>query len=142
MILGQKTSELEKANKKDNLSFKPQETNSLVPITEKIVVMDKNEYVFINTKDIYYAEAKGSYTYIKTKDHCNLLVSKNIKVLNEKLNTFPFIRIHKSFLINLDFIKKYIKTDGGYLIMQDGKSIPISTRRKDTFTSIIDSLSI
>jgi two-component system LytT family response regulator len=80
-----------------------------------------------------YLEAEGSYTFIYTKEKVKLLVSKNLKEFEDILPTELFCRIHHSFVINLNYVKKYYKGRGGYVEMEDGNTIEISTRKKTDF---------
>ena len=113
-----------------------------VSINDKIVVMDRNECLFIKVSDIFYAEAKGAYTKLLVKDRGELMVSKSIKAFSEKLPENYFCRVHKSFLINLIHVDRYIKSDGGYVQMDSGETIPVSTRKKDAFMHIMDEMAI
>jgi two-component system, LytTR family, response regulator len=108
----------------------------------RIVVMDKQECIFLKTKTICYIEADGAYSNIYLTDRRKLVVSKNIKVFDEKLPDSSFCRIHKSFLINLAFISKYVKSEGGYIIMENGASIPVSVRKRDTLLQLVEALSL
>jgi two-component system LytT family response regulator len=109
---------------------------------QKIVVMDKQECIFLKVKNICYIEADGAYSNIYLQDGRKLVVSKNVKVFADKLSEDLFYRIHKSYLININFISKYIKSDGGYLIMENGASIPVSVRKKDPLLKLVAQLSL
>ena len=50
------------------------------------------------------------------------------------LEVLNFFRVHQSYLINFDFLQRYLRDDGGYVIMSDGKQIPIAKRRKEEFS--------
>lgn len=109
---------------------------------QKIVVMDKQECIFLKVKNICYIEANGAYSNIYLQDGKKMVVSKNVKVFAEKLSESSFCRIHKSYLININFISKYVKSDGGYLIMENGASIPVSVRRKDSLLHLVGQLAL
>lgn len=111
-------------------------------VEQKIVVMDKQECIFLKVKNICYIEANGAYSNIYLNDGRKVIVSKNVKVFSEKLSEQVFCRIHKSYLINLNFISKYVKSDGGYIIMENGASIPVSMRKKETLSLFIEQLSL
>jgi two-component system LytT family response regulator len=106
----------------------------------KIVVMDKQECIFINLGDISYAEASGSYANIYLNTGNKIVISKNLKALADKLPTDEFIRVHKSYIININSIHKYIKSDGGSIILENNKSIPVSIRKKDVMTRLVEKL--
>jgi two-component system LytT family response regulator len=69
-----------------------------------------------------------------------ILVSKNIKHFEDILEAQGFYRIHRSHLVNLNYIKEYYRGDGGYVTMTDGSSIPVSRRKKTAFLERIKAL--
>ena len=84
---------------------------------------------FVEVKNIIRLEAEGSYTRFFTTDK-TLLISGSLKEYDEMLSPHGFIRTHQAHLVNPKFIKSLIKSDGGYLIMINGDSVPISRLRK------------
>ena len=60
-----------------------------------------------------------------------LTASRNLKEIEEILEDRPFIRVHHSWLVNLNEINKYVKGEGGYLVMNDGSSVDVSRSRKE-----------
>ena len=59
------------------------------------------------------------------------MVSCSLKVIEELLEDHSFIRVHRSFVVNLEEVEKYVKADGGYLVMSDGSEILISRNKKE-----------
>ncbi len=90
--------------------------------------------------DIIRCESKDNYTQFFIKNHKPLLISKTLKEYEELLTEHGFERIHQSHLINLAYLKSYIKTDGGYVIMADNTNIPIAQRKKERLQELIKSL--
>ncbi|WP_459210757.1 LytR/AlgR family response regulator transcription factor [Aquimarina rhabdastrellae] len=93
---------------------------------------------FVNFDEIIMLEADGMYTKIQTVNEADILVSKPLKhfvTLLSKISTF--YRPHRSFLINLKFIKEYVKKDGGYIVMDNQKSVSISKDKKEEFLTIV-----
>jgi len=88
---------------------------------------------FEDTGNIMYLQAEGSYTYVYSKGNVKLLVSKNLKDFEDILPPDLFCRIHHSFIVNLNYVKKYYKGRGGYIQMEDGNTIEISIRKKNDF---------
>ena len=103
----------------------------------KIALSSSDGYIFTEVNDILYCKADGNYTHFFTKSNGKILVSKNIKEYESLLNEHNFFRIHRSFLVNLDEVKKYVRGEGGYVIMSDGSSLDVSKRRKEQFISIL-----
>ena len=77
------------------------------------------------------ASSDNYYTYFFFTDGRKLLVSKTLKENEELLSNHNFIRPHKSHLVNVKYIKSFIRQEGGYIIMTDGSKIPVSRRKKD-----------
>jgi len=93
----------------------------------KIVLKTQNNQYILNIKDIIRCESEGAYTKFITKDK-NYLTSKNLKFYTSILEDYKFIRTHQTHLVNSKYIKEI--TNNGYLIMNEGTQIPISTRKK------------
>lgn len=88
---------------------------------------------FVNSSEILYCTSDSNYTNIFLQDGQKLLVSKTLKEIEAMLGGFGFLRIHHSHMINLNKISKYLKGDGGYVVMDDGKSLSVSRARKEAF---------
>ena len=102
-----------------------------VPSRLAIPTSDGMEY--LNPKDIIRIEADRSYSWFFITGNRKILVSKNLKEFQDLLSDRHFFRPHNSYLINLKYVKKYIRKEGGYIEMQDGSEIPVSRNRKDLF---------
>jgi len=88
---------------------------------------------FISIKDIVRFEAEDNYTHIFLKSGEKITASKTIKAYEDMLVPFNFYRVHKRHVINLNFMRKFVKGDGGYLIMDDEIKIEVSRRRRPAF---------
>ena len=88
---------------------------------------------FVNIKDINRFEAEDNYTHIFLADGRKITASKTIKAYEELLKPFNFYRVHKRHVINLNYMKKFVKGDGGYLVMEDNMKIEVSRRRRPAF---------
>ncbi|SEK17663.1 two component transcriptional regulator, LytTR family [Parapedobacter koreensis] len=92
---------------------------------------------FIKIPDILYFEANGSYTHVMMTSAEKYLVSKNISMFEEILqDNGLFFRAHKSHLVNLTYIKNYIRGEGGDIVMQDGTYITLSRHKKQEFLQL------
>ncbi|WP_397363605.1 LytR/AlgR family response regulator transcription factor [Olleya sp. R77988] len=108
---------------------------------KKIGLPNANGIKFVNFNDIIMLEADGMYTNVSTIKDGTILVSKPLKFFVEilqKINTF--YRPHRSHLINLSYIKEYIKKDGGYIVMENDKTVSISNDKKDEFLTIVQNI--
>ena len=108
--------------------------------SHKIILSTSDMIHVINVDDIIRCESDNYYTYFHFVDGRKLLVSKTLKENEELLSQYNFIRPHKSHLINLKYIKSYLRQDGGYILMNDGTKIPVSRRKKDKMMEIIFNL--
>jgi two-component system LytT family response regulator len=99
----------------------------------RLVIPTSDGREYLNPNTIIRIEADRSYSWFFINDKRKMLVSKHLKEFQDLLNDRHFFRPHNSHLINLDFVKKYVRHDGGYIEMTDGSQIPISRNRKDLF---------
>jgi len=100
---------------------------------EKMSIAALDGIYFIKINDIVRCEAEDNYTHIHMRSGEKLTVSKTIKSYEDLLQAVNFYRVHKSHLVNLNFMRKFVKGDGGYLVMDDGKKIEVSRRRRPAF---------
>ena len=96
----------------------------------KLAVSTVDSVVFVELDDIVYLSADINYTCIYLSDRSHLTVSRTLKDFEEMLQAHGFLRIHKSHLINLRHVKKYVKGDGGYVVMSNKAGIEVSQRKK------------
>lgn len=104
----------------------------------KIALPSSDGLTFINVHDIIRCQADGSYTHFFFKEHKKILVSKKIKEYEELLGPYNFVRIHHSHLVNLNEVTKYVRGDGGYVVMSDGQTVYVSKRKKEDFMSALN----
>jgi two-component system LytT family response regulator len=98
---------------------------------EKICLATTAGMEFIAIEDIVICKADGSYTSFVLKNKNTLMVSKHLKEYENLLGEYQFMRVHNSYVINLNEVKKYVKSDGGYIIMSNDMHVSISPRKKD-----------
>ncbi|MEM7372434.1 MAG: response regulator [Bacteroidota bacterium] len=100
---------------------------------ERLAISTSEGMEFIQVEDIIYCQASGNYTVVHLPNKQHLLVSKTLKDFELLLEDKGFCRVHHASLINLKHIQKYIKGEGGYVLLNDGHSVDISRRRKEEF---------
>lgn len=105
----------------------------------KITLATFDGFEFVEIDNILYCKADGSYTHFHLKNGQKITTSKNLKFYADILIEYGFYRNHSATLINLRFIKRYSKSDGGYLIMVDGSELSISKSRK---AGLLETLSL
>lgn len=107
-------------------------------IAGKIALPSMEGLQFVNLDDIIYCESQDNYTQFFLLDGRRIMVSRTIKHFEEALDESQFFRIHRSNIINLKYIDKYVKGEGGYVVMKQGPRIPVSRRRKDSFLQLFN----
>ena len=133
----QKFRKQKKASSAENISVLKQ--NLLTPEFRKIVVPVLNGFEILNLADIIYLKAEGSYTKIFLLHKEILLVSKNLKYFDTVLEaTHFFLRIHRSFMANTNFVKKIIRNDGYFLVMYDNTQLPVINEKVEEIIKLIN----
>ncbi len=100
---------------------------------QKLIVQNMQGFQVLPLNEIMYLQAEGNYTWFKTTEGERLLVSKTLKDYETLLNDFGFYRIHQSYLVNLRYIKRYLKGEGGSVFMTNEDELPVSRRKKAGF---------
>ncbi|MEM7371003.1 MAG: LytTR family DNA-binding domain-containing protein [Bacteroidota bacterium] len=99
--------------------------------TNKIALATKESIEFVDPRDIISCSSDSNYTMIYLSGGRKKLISKTLKEVESWLAPHNFFRTHNSHLVNLDHIKEYIRSDGGYLLLSNGNTLPVARNRKD-----------
>jgi len=97
---------------------------------QKLPVPTQEEIMYIEVNDIMRMEADSNYTHIYMTGKQKLISSKTLKEYEQMLLGQNFFRVHKTHIINLGYVRKYIKGEGGYVVMADGTSVEVSRQKK------------
>lgn len=108
--------------------------------SKKVVLKTSDNIHVLNIEEIMYCKAERSYTRFYLADKNMILVSVALGEYENSFGDFDFIRIHQSYLLNLDYIKRYEKSDGGSVVLKDGTSLPVAIRKRDHLFSILQRL--
>lgn len=100
---------------------------------QKIALSTQEGLLFVPVSDIIYCKSDGPYTIFHLKNNETLMTSKNLKEYEDLLAEHSFFRVHHSWLINLNEIRKYIRGEGGTLVMSNGDNVDVSKRKKEDF---------
>jgi len=114
--------------KENALEDKILKTN-LKSVEGKITLPQQDGFQVLNVADIIYCKADDNYTEIYLENK-KIVVSKTLKYFEEALSEFPFARIHKSYLVNVNEVIKYVKGKGGSVIVSNGKELLVSSSKK------------
>jgi two-component system, LytTR family, response regulator len=109
--------------------------------SRRIAISTMEGLTFFDIDEIMHLEACSNYTVIHFKDFPKLTVSKTLKDFESMLSDECFFRIHHSHIININYLKKYIKGDGGQIELMNGRVIDVSRRKKEEFLQVIHSIS-
>lgn len=109
---------------------------------ENLLIKDKYGIHVINVRDIIRMEGDGSYTKVYTIEDDPITSSKPLKEYMDIIGERGFARCHQSHLVNLRFVKRFDRRDGGILILKNRSEIPVATRKKDTLLALMEQFSI
>jgi two-component system, LytTR family, response regulator len=107
---------------------------------KRIALSTSDGIHLFEVSDIIRLESQDNYTRFHIKDHKPVLIAKTLKEYEDMLSEQGFERIHQSHLINLSYLRSYIKKDGGYAVMADNSNLPISQRKKERLQELLKSL--
>lgn len=131
----------------DALEFKREDDqylaleNNIQATNRRKLVLKTQESVFVvDLSEIVRCEADKNYTFFYLNSGKKILVSRTLKDFETMLNGYGFFRIQQSHLINLEYLDRYDKTQGGAIIMKDGVSVPLSSAKKEQFFKLLERL--
>lgn len=104
-------------------------------VNGKITIPQQDGFEVLETSEIMYCKADDNYTEIYLKNNKKKLVSKTLKYIEENLAEANFARVHKSYLINVNEVVKYVKGKGGSVVLSNGKKIMVSASKKSNLLS-------
>jgi len=100
---------------------------------KKIAVPTSEGFELIPVEQVIRCEADDNYTHLFLKNKTKVVACRTLKDIEEQLQDFNFfVRVHHSYLVNLNEVTKYIRGEGGYLLMSDGATVNVSRSRKET----------
>ncbi|WP_298781482.1 LytTR family DNA-binding domain-containing protein [uncultured Polaribacter sp.] len=125
---------------KEQLTVLQNSINKTTNYKQKISLYTSEKIIVIELSEIIYCKSDNNYTTFFLKSKKKILVSKTLKYYADMLKEHNFLRVHQSYLINSKYIKEFIKSDGGYLILNDNSNIPVSVRKKNEVIKILSNL--
>lgn len=106
----------------------------------KMMLKDADNIYIIKVKEILHCTADGGYTHFFLESGQEILTSINLKEYEKILSKWGFIRSHHSHLVNYNHITRFSKSDGGMLVLSNGKEIPVSSRKKEHLLKTLQEL--
>ena len=85
----------------------------------------------ISVESVISCTSESNYTILHLENKQKITASRTLKEIEEMLEDYSFARVHHSYLVNLNEVEKYVKGEGGYLIMSDASSVDVSRSRKE-----------
>lgn len=108
------------------------------PLSTRVAVPGRDGLVLLRHEEILYLEASDSYTTVYSKDGKRTISSKHIRVFENNLDPKKFFRVHKSYIINLEHLKGFSRSEGNMAVLDSGALIPVSRRRLPDFLAMIN----
>jgi two-component system LytT family response regulator len=103
----------------------------------KIAIPTAEGFELIPADQVISCEADDNYTYFFLKNKNKIIACRTLKEIEEQLQNFHFfIRVHHSYMVNLNEVTKYVRGEGGYLVMSDGSTVNVSRSRKETLIKL------
>lgn len=117
-------------------------TNAMTDQTkvDRIALHTLEKMYIVDVSSILRCEADGNYTMFYIDGRTPILVTRTLKEYDQLLSPGGFIRVHQSHLVNTRAIREYVKVDGGYLVMNNGNKVPVSTRKRSQVLAQLDQL--
>lgn len=98
---------------------------------ENVALPISNGYVFVNVNDILYAKSESNYTTVCMIDDNKYFLSKTLKEFVKMIDCHCFFRVHHSYFVNMNHVFKYIRGQGGHLVLKNNEQIPVSRSKKE-----------
>lgn len=107
---------------------------------KKLVISSTEGMHIVRITEILRCESTSNYTQFFMRGGKKLLASRTLKDYESILSPYDFERVHKSHLVNMDVVKRYVPSDGGYLILEDDSNVPVANRKKDVVMARLKAL--
>lgn len=108
---------------------------------KKIILKTFDSVHLVKIFDIIYCESADNYTYFHLQNNNKVLVSNTLKEYDELLGEYGFLRVHKSYLINLAHIIRFEKAEGGSIVLTDDHVVPVASRKREQLLEMLDRIS-
>lgn len=105
---------------------------------DKISLHTLDKIIIVSLVDIIRCESDSNNTIFYINNDKKIFVTKTLKYFSDMLSGYQFLRVHQSHLVNINYISAFIKTDGGYLMLKNKQSVPVSVRKKSEVIEMLD----
>jgi two-component system LytT family response regulator len=124
-------------NFKQHLNILLQQYQQPQSLPGRIPLAMQDGIFFVSPQQIVCCDAASNYCFVHFDDKTKLVLSKTLKDMEDLLLPYNFLRVHHSHLVNVAHVKRYVKSEGGYLEMSDGAHIPVSRQRRDRIVELL-----
>lgn len=136
---------VQKVQDKRNTHLHPDQLRALMqnirmqqhPQLENIALPTAEGYEFVPMMDIMYLQSENNYTWVHLQSRQKYLLTRTLKDMVGMIALSHFFRVHQSYFVNLHHVRKYVRGQGGYLVMKDGANIPVSRANKDALLQVL-----
>ena len=108
--------------------------------TKRLALHAQDKINIVNIDEIVRCESHINYTTFFFLDGTRIVVTRTLKDFDDLLSDQGFYRVHQSHLVNMKFIREFVKGDGGYLLMTDQSEVPVSVRKRSVVLEMIGAL--
>ncbi len=122
---------------KNSSSLKDNDTITRSKLHNKLTISNNDGIMLLDYEDILYVEASGAYSIFHLKNLKKIVISKTLSQVEEMILDDSFMRIHKSYIIHLKHLEKYMKGDGGEVVLTNGTTLPVSRNKKEALLNIL-----
>lgn len=128
------------SDKRDERQFEALQNNISAQQKRRLVLKTQESVHVVDLDQIIRCESDRNYTSFYLTEGRKILVSKTLKEFETLLIGYNFIRVQQSHLINLDYVDRYNKGNGGSVVMRDGSEVPLSPAKREIFFKILENL--
>lgn len=114
--------------------------NNLKPGNARLALNSQDKIQVVKVSDVVRCESNGSYTLFFLNSGEQILVTRTLKEFDQMLADHGFLRVHQSHLINMDYIREFVKSEGGYLVLQDKTEIPVASRKRSSVMKALNQM--
>ena len=125
---------------KDRLDILKHTLNTPHQKPQKISLHTLDKIMIVNLNDIMRCESDSNNTLFYLENGEKIFVTRTLKSFSDMLKDLQFLRVHQRHLVNLHYIKAFIKTDGGYLLLKNGDNVPVSVRKRPEVMEVLGSI--
>ena len=105
---------------------------------EKIALPTSEGYEFVHINNILYLKAESNYTWVYLESNRKYLIAKTLKEMSSMISFPQFFRAHKSYLVNINHVARYVRGQGGYLVLDNGEQISVARGQKDALLKLLN----